>query len=64
MTFICIHLSSIPKIVFLTEEDKTTYLKAKSIFLFTKTEVCNLLIPKLIWLYYTNKRYFSWNNIL
>lgn len=51
--------------VFVTEADKSsTYLEAKSIFLLPKAEVRNLLIPKLIWLYYTNKWYLSWNNIL
>lgn len=41
-----------------------THLEAKAVFLLPEAEVCDLLIPELIWLHHADQRHLGWNHIL
>lgn len=41
-----------------------THLESQPVFLLPEAEVCDLLIPKLIWLHHTHERHLGWDHVL
>lgn len=41
-----------------------THLESQPVFLLPEAKVCDLLIPKLIWLHYTHERHLGWDHVL